>query len=350
MQAKQIKIGINGFGRIGRLAARIILSKYTNIEIVAVNDLTSPENLAYLLGHDSTYHNFDYSVIAKKDNLIVTRLKQEYKIKVFSEKDPQNIPWGELGVDIVLECTGHFLTHALASLHLQAGAKHVILSAPAKDLEIPTIVIGVNHDLLSKLKKSHDNLIISNASCTTNCIAPAFKVLSQNYNLKYAHGLTVHAYTATQVLQDGPSHKDFRDGRAAAQNMIPSKTGAAKALELVIPELKGKLNLSSLRVPIITGSMVYITARIESLLGPGLVISPQDVNACFKSAAKTSMRGIISHSNDDLVSSDIIGDSHSCVVDAKLTEVTGNAVKLVLWYDNEWGYANRLVELVKLLG
>lgn len=330
------KIAINGFGRIGRLATRIILEKFPELEIVAVNDLTSAENLAYLLEFDSTYRKLPYTVTNKDESIFIHKPESEIKIEVLSEKDPSKLPWKALGIDVVLECTGRFLTSELASLHLQAGAKKVVLSAPAKDENIATVVLGVN-----KVNKEHN--IVSNASCTTNCISPVLKVLQDNFIIKQAMGLTVHAYTATQYIQDAPSQKEFRDGRAAAQNMIPSKTGAAKAVVRVLPELAGKLGLSAIRVPIVTGSMVYVTALLEK------PINKDEINNTMKLASETYLKDILEYSQKELVSTDIIQNPHSCIVDGGLTEVMGNTVKLVLWYDNEWGYANRLVETVKLI-
>lgn len=343
------RIAINGFGRIGRLAARIILNSYSDtIELVAVNDLTSSENLAYLLQNDSTYRRFDQKVSSLENQIIVeNKIGEQVKIQVFAEKDPALLPWKDWRIDTVLECTGLFLTHELAEKHIQAGAKRVILSAPAKTPEIPTVVQGVNYPSIwqkhnSDIGKSLPNRqIISNASCTTNCIAPALKMLSDTFGIESANALTVHAYTATQALQDGPSKKDWRDGRAAAINMIPSKTGAAKAVELALPELKGKLNLASLRVPIITGSLVYMSATLSK--GQS---SKEELNQIFAQASQESMQGILEYSTEEMVSSDIIGNSASCILDSSLTEINGNTVKLVLWYDNEWGYANRLVEMI----
>ena len=326
------KIAINGFGRIGRLAARIILSKYPELQIVAVNDLTSPENLAYLFEYDSTYRRLDWNVGVDNGDLIVKKPEGDVRIKVLSQKDPALLPWKELGVEVVLECTGRFLTRDLANLHLQEGVKRVVLSAPAKDEDIATVVLGVN--------TVPTDGIISNASCTTNCISPALKVLSDNFGIDQAMGITVHAYTATQMLQDGPSQKEFRDGRAAAANMIPSKTGAAKAVYRVLPELKGKLGLSAIRVPVITGSMVYVTATLNS------EVTKEQINEAFAKASNSSLKGILEYSEAELVSGDIIKNSHSVVVDGNLTEVMGKTAKVILWYDNEWGYANRLVEVV----
>jgi glyceraldehyde 3-phosphate dehydrogenase len=334
------RIAINGFGRIGRLATRIILQKFPEMEVVAINDLTSVENLAYLFKHDSTYRTFEGKVETSKNQIIVDN---KHKIKVFSEKDASNLPWKELNIDVVLECTGFYLTRELAQSHITAGAKKVILSAPAKSDDIKTVVFGANirnDDFADYLEEN----ILSNASCTTNCIAPVLNVLQEQFALHSIFGLTNHAYTATQPLQDGPTKKDFRDGRAGAVNLIPSKTGAAKAVELVLPDLAGKINLSSLRVPVQVGSMVYVVAQLEE----GQTTSVEEVNFDFQTAADTYLKGILEYSESDLVSSDIVGNSHSIVFDSQLTEVLDNTVKLVIWYDNEWGYSNRLVELTRL--
>lgn len=347
---KKIRIAINGFGRIGRLTARNLISNYSDkIEIVAVNDLSSPENLAYLFKHDSTYHKFDQSVKSTENGILIGGDKL---IRVCGEKDPALLPWKEMEIDTVLECTGRFLTVELANLHILAGAKSVIISAPAKDKEILTVVQGVNvptlynYETIGSQFPDFENLkkasIISNASCTTNCMAPVLKVLHDNFGIETLHGITTHAYTATQVLQDGPSHKAPRDGRAAMVNMIPSSTGAAKAVEIVIPELKGKLNLSCLRVPTITGSMVYMTINFKK------PVTVELINSVLKKASLGDMENIMNFSTEELVSTDIIKESVSTTIDSLLTEVAPNNdkfVKIVIWYDNEWGYANRLAEL-----
>jgi glyceraldehyde 3-phosphate dehydrogenase len=334
------RIAINGFGRIGRLATRIIIKNFPEMEVVAINDLTSVENLAYLFKHDSTYRTYDGTVESGSNNIIIDKL---HKIKVFSEKDATNLPWKELNIDVVLECTGFYLTRELAESHIKAGAKKVILSAPAKSEDIKTVVFGANishADFSDYLSET----ILSNASCTTNCIAPVLNVLQEQFALHSVFGLTNHAYTATQPLQDGPTKKEYRDGRAGAINLIPSKTGAAKAVELVLPDLSGKINLSSLRVPVQVGSMVYVVAQLEE----SQTTSAEEVNFDFQTAADTYLKGILEYSTSDLVSSDIIGNSHSVVFDSQLTEVLDNTIKLVIWYDNEWGYSNRLVELARL--
>jgi glyceraldehyde 3-phosphate dehydrogenase len=329
MSMKNIKVAINGFGRIGRLTAKIIIAKYPNIEIVSVNDLSSAENLAYLFKHDSTYRETDIKVGSNTTHIILN----DKKIKVFANKEPVPNQWE--GVDIVLECTGKFLTRDLAQLHINTGAKKVILSAPAKDETIPTFVIGCNEKLIK------DNNIISNASCTTNCISPVLKVVDSLVSIKSIMGVTVHAVTATGVIQDGPSQKDFRDGRASSINLIPSKTGASKAVELVVPSIKGKLSLSSLRAPVITGSCIFLyihTAKAHTV---------EEINTGLK---KGAIKDIIQYSTEELVSTDIIGNPYSSIIDSKLTEVQGNQVKLVLWYDNEWGYSNRLADMLNLFG
>jgi glyceraldehyde 3-phosphate dehydrogenase len=323
------KIAINGFGRIGRLTARNIINNYPELEIVAINDLTSSENLAYLLRNDSTFRDFKKDITVENNNIVI----DGKTIKVFSEKDPSNLPWKDLGIDTVLECTGFFRDEEKAGLHLKAGANKVIISAPAKGTGVPTVVLGVN-------SPDKEAKIISNASCTTNCVAPAFKVLNDMFGIKQAFGITVHAYTASQTLQDGPSKKSFRDGRAAAVNAIPTSTGAAKAVFEVLPELAGKISLSALRIPVITGSMVYITAKVEK------ETSVEEVNSEFYKAAQGSLKGILEYSQEELVSSDIIQNSHSSIFDSKLTEVMGDTIKFVVWYDNEWGYSSRLAQLV----
>jgi glyceraldehyde 3-phosphate dehydrogenase len=342
----KIKVAINGFGRIGRLTSKIILETFDEeIDIIAINDISTPENLAYLFNFDSSYGKSINKMNFTEKSLIVN----DKEILVFAEKDPMNLPWGKLNIDTVLECTGHFLSQDLASIHLKSGAKNVVLSAPAKDDSILTVVQGVNISTIHSpnLNLNADNNfinsdIVSNASCTTNCIAPLLKCLNDSYSIQNATALTVHAYTATQLLQDGPSKKDMRDGRAAAINMIPSKTGAAKAVEKVIPELKGKLVLSSLRVPIITASLIYLTVNLNS------TVTKSEIQSLIENKSKNELKGIIEFSNDELVSTDIIRNSHSSVFDSNLTEVNNNTVKIVLWYDNEWGYASRLAESIIL--
>jgi len=329
-----INVAINGFGRIGRLASRIIIED-ENLNLVAINDLSNSENLAYLFQFDSSYGQLKYGVTAEGDYLIVKEGdKIKNKIKVLTQKDPSLLPWKDLQIDVVLECTGFFLTKELASSHLKAGAKKVILSAPSKDA-IPTVVIGVNDEVL---KSKAD--IISNASCTTNCVSNVLKVLSNSYNINQVFGVTAHAYTSTQNLQDSPNKKNNRLSRAAAVNLIPTSTGADKAVEEVLPIVKGKFHLNSLRVPIITGSYIYLTVEIDK------VVTKDEVNDVFKTASQSTHKNIIEFSTQDLVSSDIIKNPHSVIVDSKMTEVYRKTIKLGLWYDNEWGYSNRLVDLI----
>jgi glyceraldehyde 3-phosphate dehydrogenase len=324
-------IAINGFGRIGRAAFKAILEKKLPFKIVAINDLTDTAVLAHLLKYDSAYGRYDRSVGYTTDSLVVAG----EKYKVLAERDPAQLPWQELGVDIVLECTGRFRTRELAQLHLEAGAKKVILSAPAKSEGIKTIVLGVNQE---KVKKT--DRIISNASCTTNCLAPVTEIMRKNFGIEKALMTTIHSYTADQNLVDGP-HKDLRRARAAAVNIVPTTTGAAIATTKVIPSLIGNFDGMAVRVPTSVGSLVdavYLTKK---------KVDEKKLNQAFKKAAQTARwRGILTVSNEPLVSSDIVGNPASSIVDLGLTKVMGNNfAKIVAWYDNEWGYANRLVEL-----
>ena len=324
-----MKIGINGFGRIGRLACRIAALR-SDIEIVAINDLLDVHYIAYLLKYDSTHGPFKGTVEVTEGNLIVNGSK----IRVTAEKDPINLKWNEVEVDIVLECTGLFLTKADAQKHIDAGAKKVILSAPAKD-DMPTFVMGVNH---SSLKS--DDLIISNASCTTNCLAPIAKVLNDNFGIIEGLMSTIHAVTATQKTVDGPSLKDWRGGRGGFQNIIPSSTGAAKAVALVIPTLKGKLTGMSFRVPVADVSVVDLTVRLEK------ETSYEAICAAMKFASENEMKGILGYTEDDVVSTDFLSDSRTSIFDAKAgISLNGNFVKIVSWYDNEWGYSSKLIDL-----
>ena len=327
-----VKVAINGFGRIGRNAFKIAQEKLgKNVEIVAINDLTDTATLAHLLRHDSCFGKFNGTVEAKKDSLVVNGKE----IKVFAERDPKNLPWKALGVDIVVESTGLFTKREKAMAHIQAGAKKVIISAPATDEDI-TIVMGVN-------EKSYDNAkhnIISNASCTTNCLAPFAKVLQDNFGIVKGLMTTVHSYTNDQRILDLP-HKDLRRARAAAQSIIPTTTGAAKAVAKVLPELKGKLNGFALRVPTPT---VSITDLVFETPKP---VTVEEINAAFKKAAEGDMKGILGYSDEPLVSIDYRGDSRSSIVDGLSTMVIGeNMAKVVSWYDNEWAYSNRIVDLV----
>ena len=327
-----VKIGINGFGRIGRNFFRAALAKGSDIEIVAVNDLTDNKSLAHLLKYDTITGRLDGTVEFDETQIIVNGKA----IKVFEERDPANLPWGELGVDIVIESTGRFTKSADAAKHITAGAKKVIVSAPATGDDVATLVLGVNEDSYDPAVHS----IISNASCTTNCLAPLAKVFMDNFGIERGLMTTVHAYTADQNLQDGP-HGDLRRARAAAANIIPTSTGAAKALGLVIPELVGKLDGYALRVPVITGSITDLTLTASKS------VTVEEINAAYKAAAEGPLKGILKYTEDDIVSSDIAGDPHSSIFDAGLTKVIGDQVKVASWYDNEWGYSNRLVDVTE---
>jgi glyceraldehyde 3-phosphate dehydrogenase len=333
------RVAINGFGRIGRAVVRAASERQTDIEIVAVNDVTDAATLAHLLERDSVYGRFPGAVTAAGGVLHV----DGHEIAALSAADPSGLPWAALGVDVVIEATGRFRTRADAQLHLDAGARKVILSAPAKGEEPvdANLVLGVNfHDVYDP-DRHH---IVTNASCTTNCLAPVAKVLHETVGIRHGLMTTVHAYTADQRLLDAP-HKDLRRARAAAVNLVPTSTGAAKALGLVIPELAGRLNGFAVRVPVPTGSLVDLT--IEA----GRATSADEVNAAFAArAAVAPLAGVLAYSEAPLVSSDIVGDPHSAVFDAPMTTVVaGTQVKVVAWYDNEWGYANRLVELAGLV-
>ena len=334
-----IRIGVNGFGRIGRnffraLDAQKAAGQNADVEIVAVNDLTSTDALAHLLKFDSILGRLPYDVRADGDTLIVG----ETKIKALAVKDgPAALPWGDLGVDIVVESTGIFTDAAKARGHLEAGAKKVIISAPATGEDI-TIVMGVNDD---KYDGSQD--IISNASCTTNCLGPIAKVLNDEFGIVKGLMTTIHAYTQDQNLQDGP-HKDLRRARAAAINIVPTSTGAAKAIGLVLPELKGKLDGYALRVPVPTGSVTDLTADL------GKSATAADINAAMAAAAEGPLKGILKYYDAPIVSSDIVTDPHSSLFDAGLTKVIDNQAKVVSWYDNEWGYSNRIADLTALVG
>lgn len=327
------RIGINGFGRIGRNYLRAALAQNSDLEIVAVNDLSDPASLAHLLKYDSVNGRLDAAVSVDGDNIVVNGKN----IKVLAERDPSKLGWGDLGVDIVIESTGIFTKASDAAKHMEAGAKKVIISAPATD-EDATFVIGVNEHLYDPAKHH----IISNASCTTNCLAPLAKVFLDNFGIKNGLMTTVHAYTADQNLQDGP-HSDLRRARAAAVNIVPSSTGAAKAIGLVLPELKGKLDGFALRVPVPTGSITDLTLVSEK------TTTVEEIKAAYKKAAEGELKGILMYTEDPIVSSDIVSDPHSSIFDAGLVRVIDNTVKLSSWYDNEWGYSNRLVELTAMV-
>ena len=322
-----VRVAINGFGRIGRTFFRAAQTEGVGFEIVAINDLTDVETLAHLLKYDSIMGRFGAEVEVKEGALVV----DGKEIKILAERDPQNLPWKDLGVDVVLESTGFFTDGTKAKAHLEAGAKKVILSAPGKNID-GTFVMGVNDDQYD----AANHHIVSNASCTTNCLAPMAKVLNDAFGIKQGLMTTIHAYTADQRLQDAP-HRDLRRARAAAVNMVPTSTGAAAAVGLVLPELKGKLDGFAVRVPTITGSITDLTFTAER------AVTVEEVNAAVKAAAEGPMKGIIKYNTDPIVSKDIEGEPISTVFDAPLTKVIGDQVKVIAWYDNEYGYVSRLV-------
>jgi len=329
-----VRVGINGFGRIGRNFFRAALASGADVEIVGVNDLTDNATLAHLLKYDTILGRLDGDVTSSADEISVNGKS----FKAFAERDPGNLKWGDLGADVVIESTGLFTDATKAKTHVDNGAKKVIISAPAKNEDV-TIVMGVNDSAYDAAAHT----IISNASCTTNCLAPMAKVLDDAFTIVSGLMTTIHAYTQDQNLQDGP-HKDLRRARAAALNIVPTSTGAAKALGLVLPQLKGKLDGYALRVPVPTGSATDLTFEA------GRETSVDEVNAAVKAAAEGDLKGIIRYTEDPIVSSDIVTDPASCIFDAGLTKVIGNQVKVVGWYDNEWGYSNRLIDIVELVG
>lgn len=325
-----VKVAINGFGRIGRNALKILLER-RDVQVVAINDITDAKTLAHLLKYDSSYGTYDKKVSSTEDSIIVNKRE----IPVFAEKDPVNLPWRKLEVDVVIESTGFFTDPAAARAHLNAGAKRVVISAPAKGEGAKTVVIGVNEEVVQE-----DDAIISNASCTTNCIAPIMKVLEDEFGIEKAMMTTVHSYTGSQRLLDAPA-KDLREARSAAENIVPTSTGASKAAALTIPSLKGKFNGLSVRVPTPVVSLSDITAVIKR------ETTKEELVKLFKKIAREPYyEGIIGVTEEELVSSDFVGDPRSCIVDLPLIDVVGgNMIKVVAWYDNEWGYSNRLVEL-----
>ncbi len=328
-----VKIGINGFGRIGRNYFRAALAQGSDLEIVAVNDLTDPKTLAHLLKYDSIAGVLNATVSVEGDSIVV----DGKKIKVLAERDPANLPWGELGVEIVIESTGFFTNAEKAKAHIDAGAKKVIISAPATN-EDATFVLGVN-------EKDYDpanHNIISNASCTTNSLAPLAKVFNDKFGIERGLMTTIHAYTADQNLQDGP-HSDLRRARAAALSIIPTSSGAAKAIGLVLPELAGRLDGYALRVPTPTGSITDLTLTTKS------TVTVDEIKAAYKEAADGYLKGILEYTEDEIVSRDIVGNPHSSIFDAGLVRVIGDQVKISAWYDNEWGFSNRMVELAELV-
>jgi glyceraldehyde 3-phosphate dehydrogenase len=324
----KINVAINGFGRIGRIAFRALLQK-ENVDVVAINDLTDTATLAHLLKYDSVHGRFNGQVGFDKENLIINGKT----IRVYAEKEPANLPWASLNIHTVLESTGRFVDEAGAGGHLKAGAKKVIISAPAKG-DITTVVLGVNDHILTG-----SETIISNASCTTNCLAPMAKVLDEMFGIEKGYITTIHAYTADQRLQDAP-HSDLRRARSGAVSIVPTSTGAAKAVGLVLPHLKGKLDGNAMRVPTPDGSLTDFTVLLKR------DVTVQEINDAMKKASETTLKGILEYTEDEIVSVDIIGNPHSCIFDSKLTSANGNLVKVVGWYDNEAGYSNRVADLI----
>ena len=325
------KIAINGFGRIGRLTFRNLIES-DKVEVVAINDLTAVDMLAHLLKYDSAHGRFNGTVTHTENSLIVNGKE----ITVYAQRDPETLPWGEIGIDLVIESTGFFRDAEGMGKHIKAGAKKVALSAPASG-DIKTIVLGVNDDQLTD-----SDTMVSNASCTTNCLSPMAKVLDEKFGIESGFMCTIHAYTSDQRIQDAP-HSDKRRARAAAVNMIPTSTGAAKAVALVLPQLKGKLDGYAMRVPTITGSATDLTVQLSR------EVTAEEINAAMKEAAEGPLKGILMYTEDPIVSSDIVGDKHSCIFDAGVTSAKGNLVKVLGWYDNEAGYSARLANLVERL-
>ena len=323
------RIAINGFGRIGRLTFRNLLN-LPNVEVVAINDLTDNESLAHLLKYDTMHGRFAGRV-KWNDKYLTVNSK---KITALAEKDPAKLPWKDLAIDVVIECTGRFLTKEKAQLHIDAGAKKVVLSAPPKGKDIPTVVLGANHKTLKKSDK-----IVSNASCTTNCLTPMAVTLDDNFGIERFFMTTIHAYTADQNIQDGPHPKDLRRARAAAQNIVPTTTGAAKAVLNILPHLKGKVEAQAMRVPVATGSLTDLTVQLKKKA------TVEEINAAFKEASKTRFKGVMEYQEDPIVSSDIVQNRHSCIFDSLLTTVNGNMARVIGWYDNEAGYSARLADL-----
>ncbi len=328
-----MKVAINGFGRIGRVTLRALLQR-KDISVVAINDITDCATLAHLFKYDSIHGKYKGTVKTESDSIII----DGNKIRITAQKDPAALPWKELGIDVVIESTGLFLDRANAEKHLAAGAKKTVLSAPPKDSDIKAIVMGINDSMLTAADR-----VVSNASCTTNCAAPMVKVINEHFGIEVGFLTTIHAYTSDQRLHDAP-HKDLRRARAAAVSMVPTSTGAAKAITAIFPELKGKLSGDSIRVPVPDGSITDIACIVKK------TADTASINAAFKKAADTSLKGILEFSDEPLVSQDIVGNPHSCIFDSGLTAVIGNLVKISGWYDNETGYSNRLVDLVEKLG
>jgi glyceraldehyde 3-phosphate dehydrogenase len=334
------KVAINGFGRIGRIVLKNIIAKHPKLEVVAINDLTDTETLAHLFKYDTVYGIYDHDVSITKDKLLIEKKGRKVKINVFSEKDPEKLPWKDLDVDVVLECTGAFRDKEGAQKHLKAGAKRVVISAPGKGDGIPSYLLGINDDKFDPKK----DLICDMGSCTTNCLAPITKLLNDEFGLVRGFMTTVHSYTTTQNILDLP-HKDLRRARAAAENIIPTTTGAAKAIGKVIPEVDGKLDGMSLRVPTPTVSIVDLVCELEKK------VSVEEINSAFKKAAKKDIfKGALAVEEKPLVSSDYIGNSYCSIVDLESTSVIDNMVKVLSWYDNEWGYASRFADFIEFIG
>jgi glyceraldehyde 3-phosphate dehydrogenase len=327
---KKVKVAINGFGRIGRVFTRFLLHSNTTIELVAINDLVDAKTLAYLLKYDSVHGVLPFDVSSDEESIVVNGTK----INVYSERNPENIPWNKDDIDVVIESTGFFRNREGAQKHLSAGAKKVIISAPATDSSIKTIVMGVNDSILDG-----SETILSNASCTTNCAAPMIKLINENFGIKSGYITTTHAYTGDQKIHDSP-HKDLRRARAAAKSIIPTTTGAAKAIGKIFPDLIGKLEGVGIRVPVLNGSLTDIICVVDK---KGTV---DQVNQLFKSASNGSLSSILSYTEDPIVSNDIIGNSSSCIFDSKLSAVNDNTIRVIGWYDNEAGYSNRIIDLI----
>jgi len=326
----KIRVAINGFGRIGRVFTRAIQGN-DNIELVAINDLSDTVTLAHLLKYDSVHRGFNGTVVARDNEIVIN----DIEVKVFNEKDPDNLPWDALNVDVVVEATGLFRTRALASKHIKAGAKKVILSAPAKEDGIRTVVMGINDDLIDGTEQ-----IISNASCTTNCAAPMVKIIDELCGIQNGYITTIHSYTGDQRLHDAP-HSDLRRARAASESIVPTTTGAAKAITKIFPHLHGHMGGGGIRVPVPDGSLTDITCMVNK------PVSAEELNRVFKEYAEGSLKGILEYIDDPIVSTDIIGNTHSVIYDSELTSVIGNMIKVVGWYDNEVGYSNRIVDLIE---
>jgi glyceraldehyde 3-phosphate dehydrogenase len=327
---KKIKVAINGFGRIGRVSLRIMLMR-DNIEVVAINDLTDSKTLAHLFKYDSVHGVFNMDIKHEEKAIVI----DGKRINIYAEKDPANLPWNELGIDVVIESTGFFLNRETAGKHIAAGAKKVIISAPPASDDIKTVVLGINDEIIKK-----DDVILSNASCTTNCAAPMIKILDANWGLEDGYITTVHSYTGDQRLHDAP-HKDLRRARAAALSIVPTSTGAAKAITKIFPHLIGKIGGCGMRVPVPDGSLTDITCVLKK------TVTVAEINAAFKKASETVLKGVLEYTEDPIVSVDIVGNPHSCIYDAQFTSVVGNMVKVIGWYDNEYGYSSRLADLVQ---